>query len=132
MTRMQQLKEEMSLLPTGRCLPQIFRARGYRESTHDTKSGRRADGIAALLRDPVPHIFKNDLVVGCIRPLFVQVTEEELAAANQVVAAYPERGFGTNSDHYSPDYETALRLGIPGMLTQIVGGYLFIKYLLKR
>lgn len=25
-----------------------------------------------------------------------------------------------------------LRLGIPGMLTQIVGGYLFIKYLLKR
>jgi hypothetical protein len=24
------------------------------------------------------------------------------------------------------------RLGVPGMLLQIVGGYLFIKYLLKR
>ena len=119
MSRMTQLKEEMSVTPSGRYAPQYFRAQGYQSGTHTTPSGRRADGITTLLCCPTPHIYANDLVVGSLRPLIVDITDEELNAANAVVAAFPERSFGTNSDHYAADYRTPLRLGIPGMLEAI-------------
>lgn len=119
MQRMEQLKAEMRIPPRGRCLPQYFRALGYREGAHTTPSGRRADGLAALFTRPAPYIFKNDLIVGCIRSLFVEIDDEQLAAANETVAAFPNRTFGTNADHYAADYETPLRLGIPGMLDMI-------------
>lgn len=119
MSLMTQLKEEMSVAPGGRYLPQYFRALGYQNGTHTTPSGRRADGIATLLCRPTPHIYANDLIVGSLRPLFADITDEALNAANEAVAAFPERHFGTNADHYAADYETPLRLGIPGMLDAI-------------
>ena len=119
MQLMEQLKKEMSTPPAGSFAPHYFRAMGYREGAHTTPSGRRADGIAALLTRPTPHIFQGDLIVGCIRPLYTEATEPELAAAALAVAPYAERHFGTNSDHYSPDYETPLREGIGGMLERI-------------
>ncbi len=119
MQRMEYLKQELAVPPAGRYAPYYFRAMGYREGCHPWPSGRRADGIVTLLTRPKPHIFKNDLIVGCLRPLYTEATDEELAAAAEVVAPYGERHFGTNSDHYSPDYETPLRVGIVGMLEMI-------------
>ncbi len=115
----EQLKREMGVPPAGRMAPHYFRAMGYRDGKHTSPSGRRADGIAALLTKPTPHIFQNDLIVGCIRPLFVEITDAQWNDAAAIVAAYPERHFGTNSDHYSPDYQTPLAIGIVGMLEQI-------------
>lgn len=113
------LKQEMTSRPSGAYCPDHFRGTGYRTGTHASPSGRRADGIFSLLAEPTPYIYQNDLIVGSIRPLFVALNGEQRAAANAAVSAYPERWFGTNKDHYAPDYRTVLEVGIVGLLEQI-------------
>lgn len=113
------LTQEMQAHPQGEFCHAYFRSIGYEKGTHTSPSGRRADGIASLFGEPIPFIYQNDLIVGSIRPLFVSLTSEEKTKAAQIVAAYPERCFGTNSDHYAPDYETVLSVGIGGLLRKI-------------
>ncbi|MBR6727640.1 MAG: hypothetical protein IKM08_05565 [Clostridia bacterium] len=113
------LKEEMRQRPSGEFCPDYFRAMGYASGTAATPAGKRADGIAALLTGPEPHIYQNDLIVGSIRPLFVMLTDAEREATRAAVAPYPERRFISNKDHYAPDYETVLSVGIGGLLAQI-------------
>ena len=113
------LKDEMRQTPSGEFCPDYFRVSGYRESTAATPAGKRADGIVALLTRPVPHVYQNDRIVGSIRPLFVTLTKEEQDTINATMARYPERSFLSNKDHYAPDYETVLTVGIGGLLEQI-------------
>ncbi len=113
------LKQEMQNRPLGVFCPDHFRGMGYRTGTSTSPAGRRADGIYALFTQPTPHIYQNDLIVGSQRPLFTPLTEEQIAQASEAVAAYPERWFGTNKDHFAPDYETVLGVGIVGLLAQI-------------
>jgi len=113
------LKQELDVSQNGTYAPYYFRAAGYRDSKSQTNVGKRADAIHALFTLPKPHIYKNDLIAGSIRPLKVDVSPDELAEAKAVADDFPERGFSTNSDHYSPDYDTAMKLGIPGLLKKI-------------
>ncbi|MBQ7378068.1 MAG: hypothetical protein IJW70_00145 [Clostridia bacterium] len=113
------LKNEMQNRPQGTYCPDHFRGMGYRAGTHTTPAGRRADGIYALFTQPTPHIYQNDLIVGSQRPLFVCLTDEQREPASASVAAYPERWFGTNKDHFAPDFETVLTVGIVGLLDRI-------------
>ena len=115
----QGLKHEMQNRPVGVFCPSYFRAIGYRTGAHTSFAGRRADGIFSLFTEPAPHIYGHDLIVGSQRPLFVPLTEQQVGEANACVAAYPERWFGTNKDHYAPDFATALRVGIVGLLEEI-------------
>ena len=115
----QGLKHEMQNRPVGVFCPSYFRAIGYRTGAHTSFAGRRADGIFSLFTEPAPHIYGHDLIVGSQRPLFVPLTEQQVGEANACVAAYPERWFGTNKDHYAPDFATALRVGVVGLLEEI-------------
>ena len=115
----EELKKEMQGRPTGVFCPDYFREVGYRAGTHTSPVGRRADGIYTLLSEPTPHIYQNDLIVGSQRPLFAELTEQQIAHAKEGVSAYPERWFGTNKDHFAPDFATVLRVGIVGLLKQI-------------
>lgn len=113
------MKIEMQNRPAGVYAPDHFRAIGYREGGSTSPAGRRADGIYTLLTEPTPYIYRNDLIVGSQRPLFVPLTEQQVNEANACVAAYPERWFGTNKDHYAPDFATVLQVGIAGLLAEI-------------
>ncbi|MBO5756194.1 MAG: hypothetical protein J6S28_00720, partial [Clostridia bacterium] len=113
------LKKEMQMRPAGVYCPDYFRAKGYAAEKHPSAAGRRADGICALLVEPTPYIYQNDLIVGSQRSLFAELTEQQIGEANAIVAAYPERWFGTNKDHFAPDFATVLQVGIVGLLAQI-------------
>lgn len=113
------LKKEMSAPYTGQYCPSYFRAVGYRNTAHTNPSLVRADGIYTLFTLPTPYIYPSDLIVGSFRSLFAELTEEEKKEANEAVARYPERDFWRNADHFAPDYETAVTLGIPGLLAKI-------------
>ena len=119
MQKTQVLFEEMLEKPQGEFCPEYFRAQGYEKSDKESYTARRADAIYSLFTEPKAHIYKNDVIVGSIFPLFCDITEEEKERAREVVAPYPERNFQTNNDHYSPDYEGALRLGITGLIGRI-------------
>ncbi len=110
------LKKEMMQRPSGTCFSGYFRAMGYENGTRTTPAGRRADGIVALLTEPNAWIYKNDLIAGSFCSLFTEMTPEEFQHAQDVCAPYGERWFGTNSDHYSPDFVTPLTYGISGMI----------------
>lgn len=119
MRLVQALMQEMQSKPEGVFCPDHFRGIGYRTGGRTSPAGRRADGIYALFTQPTPHIYQNDLIVSSQRGLFVPLTDEERAQASGSVADYPERWFGTNKDHFAPDYWTVLRVGIVGLLEQI-------------
>ncbi len=115
MTVTQRLRAEIEAPIAGRFAPQVYRADGLRNTTAATDVGRRADGIRALFATPAPHLYENDWIAGSIRPLWTAAGKDQTKNASDVVAAYPERGFLTNADHFSPDYRTALSLGVPGL-----------------
>ena len=115
----QALRKEIGAPVTGRFAPHHFRAMGLLESSARTDAEQRADGIRALFTRPEPFVYDNDWIAGSIRPLFVELGGQEDQRAREAAAAYPERGFLTNADHFSPDYRSAVQLGVPGLLRQI-------------
>ncbi len=120
MSILKELQREMKDRPEGAFSPDYFRAQGYAHSKASDPSAVRADGIRALFTLPEPFIYKNDLIVGSIRPLFVSgMDEKEAERAAKFREKYPERGFGHNGDHFAPDYFTAVELGIPGLIGKI-------------
>lgn len=113
------LKEEMKNRPEGFFNPGYFRRKGYENSTHQTNACRRADAIYTLFTDSVPYIYKNDWIAGSIRPYIMETDSEIQSRIREIEEEYPERWFGTNFDHYSPNYRETLQLGIPGLLKKI-------------
>ncbi len=113
------LKEEIRTPAKGMHAAHYFRAIGYRAAEGRPLDIRRAAGVASLLAESPAHIYRNDLIVGSMRSLFAEITEAESQAAAEACAPYPQRWFGTNSDHYSADYVTPLRIGIPGLIAKI-------------
>lgn len=113
------LKEEIVIPVNGKYAPYFFRAEGYRNTKSDTNVGKRADGIYALFTLPEPHIYKNDLIAGSIRPLAADASDEILQNAKKITDNFTERVFATNSDHFTPDFDTAVKLGIPGLMKKI-------------
>ncbi len=113
------LKEEMKDAPRGEYRPDFYRSLGYESSRGATASQVRADGIAAIFTEPKPFIYKNDLIVGSIRPYFAELTEDDGKTVCSFMEKYPERDFEKNGDHFAPDYFTAVRIGIPGLIEKI-------------
>ncbi len=113
------LKKEMEKRPDGVYCPDHFRCVGYKRSAASDISDIRADGISALFTDASPYIYKNDLIVGSIRPYFAEEDVFDRQLISEYMTKYPERTFSTNSDHFAPDYFTAVKAGIPGLLRSI-------------
>ena len=114
------LKEEMRTCPSGSYMPDYFRVKGYEKSVNTDPSLFRADGIAALFTEPVPFIYKNDLIVGSMVPYFISLTDDESQTVKKYMEKYPERDFIKNGDHFAPDYRSVIELGIPGLIEKIV------------
>ncbi|MBO4327448.1 MAG: hypothetical protein J5950_09265 [Clostridia bacterium] len=123
-TDIEALKREIAVPQSGEFRPEWFRAEGYRRLSEKGENGltmpvKRAEAIYTLFTLPEPFIYENDLIAGSIRPLFKVLTDEQKAEAAELTSHYPERWFGTHSDHFAPDYKTVLELGIPGLQNKI-------------
>ncbi len=113
------LKLEMKKTPAGVYPPHYYRAKGLVSHTDAPACIRRAHSIASLLSEPKPYIYRGDLIVGSLRPLWAEITAEQSQAAAEVCAPFGIRGFHHNGDHFAPDYKTILTEGIPGTLARI-------------
>ena len=113
------LKQEMKQLPAGEFAPFYYRAKGLSAGPELSPVIRRGRGIYALFSEPSAHVYRGDLIVGSIRPLWAVMSSEERQAAIEVCTGFQIRGFHHNGDHYAPDYDTFLQEGIPGTLARI-------------
>ncbi|MBQ8341668.1 MAG: DUF3029 family protein [Clostridia bacterium] len=113
------LNNELKQPKGGTYAPYYFRCLGYREDLSADYSTLRANGIYALFTEPTPVILKNEWIAGNQRSLFCEENSIALHYAKSLVDRFSQRGFITNKDHYAPDYEHILRVGLPGMIDEI-------------
>ena len=99
--------------------PHYFRYLGYREDLSADYASLRANGIYSLFTKPNPVILKSEWIAGNQQSLFCEESELVLNYAKNLVDRFSQRGFTTNKDHYAPDYEHILRVGLPGMIEEI-------------
>ncbi|MBR5869057.1 MAG: hypothetical protein IKZ21_06375 [Clostridia bacterium] len=119
MTLAQNLRNEMKDLPAGEFCPAYYRWLGLKDHLDAPMASLRAAGIASLFRAPVPHIFKNDLIVGSTFGLYTTEEKTVVEHAKQTVNRLGNRSFITNSDHYAPNYRHTLAVGVPGLIVEI-------------
>ena len=114
------LDEELQqAVPQTTYAPYYFRYLGYKDALGADITTLRASGIHALLSKTVPRILKNEWLAGNTRSLFCEADALTLNYAKKITDAIPQRSFVTNKDHFAPDYEHVLRVGLPGMLGEI-------------
>ena len=99
--------------------PYYFRYLGYREDMSADYASLRANGIYSLFTQPNPVILKSEWIAGNKKSLFCDENKLVLNCAKNIVKNFSERSFITNKDHYVPDYEHILRVGLPGMIDEI-------------
>lgn len=113
------LKEEIKSGIKGTYAPHYFKFQGYKRAFGASKVQARAEAIEKLFELPHAFIYKNDWIAGSLRPLWCENNKEELEYALSVEQSFGERTFSSNFDHFSPDYRTFVREGIPGLLGRI-------------
>ncbi len=113
------LKEEMAVLPAGICAGHYYRYLGYKKDLTAPNLRARANATEALFTEAPAYVYRHDLIVGSIRPMWCEKSAEELQYAAAIAGSFGERSFVTNSDHFSPDYRRIVDGGIPGLLAEI-------------
>ncbi len=104
---------------SGEYAPYYYLGKGFRRADEMGYSPirKRAEGIVTLFTEPSPYIYPHDLVVGSIRPLVIDDSVTDRSESRAACDAFPNRW--VNIDHFTPDYRTALTVGIPGLLARI-------------
>ena len=115
----QKLKCEYAQTPSGSFARNYFKYLGFRRDLTAPPAMANANAIEALFTLPEPYIYKNDLIVGSIRPLWSEVDRTELDYANRIVVSFGVRGFLHNVDHFAPNYRKTTKLGIMGLVGEI-------------
>lgn len=113
------LNNEMKQAPKGVYAPYYFRYLGYRKDLSADISLLRANGIYALFTETKPVILKSELFAGNKNSLFCEEDAFVLKYAEETVSRFPQRTFITNKDHYTPNYEHVLHVGITGLIDEI-------------
>ena len=113
------LNEENKITPKGVYAPFYYRFTGYKKVLAERPSVLRAEGVYALFTEPCPVILKNEIIAGNNKLLYTDADELSVEYARKMVTGFGARSFGTNSDHFAPDYATVLTLGIPGVIAKI-------------
>ena len=116
---LQYLQEELEIQQQGERVPYYFRYLGYREAPAATPAIARSNAIYSLLANTTPRIFPHELIAGNEKCLWSEVDETVLTYAMQIDKQYGNRNFMTNVDHYTPNYEHTVEVGITGLLKEI-------------
>ncbi len=118
------LKKEINSLDTDNhvLMYDILMSRAYRAHYKDGVVKARGYAAAILFAEGRKHVYANDKIVGSLWGEYAPkgtFTEAELAHAKKITESYGQRTFVSNHNHYAPDFETPLAIGIGGMLRKI-------------
>lgn len=124
MNRLERLKTQVSspLPDNTKAADRYYQYQGYREHYDDPVPIARAWAENALCRLHEIYIYEDDVVLGSLRSIASSdptITDALLNKASAIVDSYGSHWFWMNYDHYAPDYETFLRLGVQGTLDRI-------------
>ncbi len=119
MIRTEHLKAELCAPVAGTHAIHYYRYLGYKQDLTLSSTLMRANATAALFAETQAHVYRNDLIAGSIRPLWTDAEEAVRNYAATVCGNFDERNFGTNSDHFTPDYRRIVTRGISGLLSEI-------------
>lgn len=123
MNYLQRLKEEMAETPVKKTMisPYLMYT-GFSRHLDDPVPVARAYAIEALFTRHEKFIYRNDLIAGSFRGRLSDdpsITGALLDRANGLIQSYGMNHFGTNADHFAPDFETFLSDGVEGTLAKI-------------
>lgn len=113
------LEKEMDVIPKGVYAPYYFRYLGYRKDPIAPAPIVRANAAYSLFTNTKPCIFVHDLIVGNTNCLWVEESKTVLHYAKDTDLRYGKRDFFRNADHYSPNYEHTVSVGIVGLIEEI-------------
>jgi len=113
------LNNELKQETEGTYTPYYFRYLGYKKELAANPSVLRSNGIYSLFSEPTPVIKKNELIAGNRQLLFCKKDDFILNHAKSIVEMFSDRGFGTNKDHFAPNYTHILSVGIGGLINEI-------------
>lgn len=113
------LNEELKKGPQGVWAPHYFRARGIEKALAEKTCITRAHGIYSLFTEPTPVILKNEWITGNLHLLWTEAENFFLDHSKGVCRNFPERSFGTNKDHFAPNYRHLISVGLPGLIDEI-------------
>ena len=113
------LNDEICAETKGVYAPYYYRYLGYKQDIAAEPATFRGNGIYALFTETKPIIMKNEIIVGNKKLLFADVDKTTLEYAKIIVQRFRERTFISNKDHYAPNYEHILTVGLPGLIDEI-------------
>ena len=113
------LNNEIRQGTNGIYAPFYYRYLGYKKDIAAKPSEFRANGIYALFTETKPIIMRNEIITGNKKSLYSNTDKMILQYAQRMVQSFGERTFITNKDHYAPNYEHILAVGLPGLIDEI-------------
>ena len=120
MTEIENLRRELSETPAGEICREVLFYQGVKEHYGQPPIIAKSYGTAAVMAKAKTYLYQNDLIAGSIRGIFQKDVDAcTMGHAKQVYRSYGQNHFGTNSDHFAPDYQTFLRDGIGGTYRKI-------------
>ena len=124
MEHLKLLKEEFAQMRAHRQgLPNIcdlLMYEGYKAQYAEDALTAKAYATAELFMSHEKYIYENDLIIGSVYGKFSdKYTPEERNHAARIAGSYGKNGFWTNADHFAPDFETPLKIGVGGMIEKI-------------
>ena len=121
---LESLRSELYTPVQGDCPMRVYlMARAYREHLNDPNVIARAYAFSNLFDKMKIHIYENDLIAGSVRGLLDFDDTGFSASAHAIFNSYGVNGFGTNADHFCPDYFYMLSRGVGGILEDIEASF---------
>ncbi len=113
------LRKELAILPPGKRASFYFRYLGYSADPAAPITAARANAIFSLFTEPEPRVYPHEIIAGNEFCLWTEAEEPLFSYAKSITKQYGERDFLTNLDHYTPNYEHTLAVGVPGLIKEI-------------
>ena len=113
------LYDELYSGNSGVYAPYYYRWQGYKKHLSAKPDEFRSNGIYSLFTESSPIILHNEWIAGNTRSMFVNEKTVELDYAKKMVDHFGDRTFITNKDHYAPNYEHILSIGVKGLISEV-------------
>lgn len=115
----EKLNMELQQNPAGEFAPFYYRVLGYRKDLTARPAALRAEGIATLFTETKPRVLKNEILAGNMHSVFADVPQLEMDYTKMLNTSFGARTFDTNKDHFAPNYDHILSVGIGGLMDEI-------------
>lgn len=116
----QKLDRELGAVqPDGVHAPYYYRYLGIIDDVTASPATLRANIAYSLFTRCHPFVYDSDIIAGNEKSLFTTADERTLARARALSDRVGDRTFTTNKDHFTPNYEHLLAVGVTGLIAEI-------------